>query len=129
MKYLKYLNIVFALSFIGFAIVQWNDPDGLVWMAVYSAAALVSVVAFLSKISKKVLLGLMTVTFLSICMLSPEVYASLINYNPNLQPDPIVTHTTNIQTESFKEAGGLGVILISLLFQYYTVPKELSLNN
>ena len=128
MKYLKYLNIVFALSFVLFAVVQWNDPDGMIWMAVYSGAALVSVLAFLGKISKSILLSLMTITFLSICLISPDVYASLINYNPNLQPDPTVTHTDNVQTESFKEVGGLGVVLIALIFQYYTVPKELNLN-
>ncbi len=125
MKYLKYLNIVFTLSFILFAIVQWNDPDGMIWMAVYSGAALVSVLAFLDKVSKKVLLSLIAVTFLSICMISPDVYASLINYNPNLQPDPMVTHTSNLQTEFFKEAGGLCVILVALVFQYYTVPRQL----
>lgn len=123
MKYLKYLKIVFAISFILFAIVQWNDPDGMIWMAVYSAAALVSVLAFLDKISKKTLLGLIAVTFLSIFLISPDVYASIINYDPNLQPDPKVTHTTNVQTESFKEFGGLGIILMSLIFQYYTVPR------
>ena len=125
MKYLKYLNIIFALSFVLFAVVQWNDPDGMIWMAVYSSAALVSVLAFLEKVSKKTLLGLIGVTFLSICLISPEVYASLINYNPSLQPNPSVTHTSNVQTESFKEVGGLGVVLVSLIFQYYTVPRPL----
>ena len=125
MKYLKYINIVFALSFVLFAIVQWNDPDGMVWMAVYSAAALVSILAFLGRISKKVLLGLIAITFLSVCLVSPEVYASLVNYDPNLLSDPSITHTDNVQTESFKEVGGLGVILVALVFQYYTVPRPL----
>ena len=123
MKFLKYINIVFAVLFVLFAIVQWDDPDAMAWIAIYSGAALVSVLSFLEKMPKKVLLGLITVVFLAMCMISPEVYASLVNYDPNLKPDPTVTHTANVQTESFKEIGGLGVILISLIFQYYTVPK------
>ena len=96
----------------------------MIWIAVYSSAALVSILAFLHKVSKKVLLSLIGITFLSICLVSPEVYASLLSYNSNLPPDPIITHTSNVQTESFKEAGGLGIILVSLVFQYYTVPKD-----
>jgi hypothetical protein len=122
MKYLKYIHIVFALLFVFSAIVQWNDPDSMIWMAIYSTAALAAVVAFLEKISKKVLLGLMIATFLGICLISPEVYASLVHYDPNLKPDPTITHTANHQTESFKEIGGLGIILIALFFQYYTIP-------
>jgi hypothetical protein len=32
-------NAVMLLLFIGFAAVQWNDPDGHLWMALYAMAA------------------------------------------------------------------------------------------
>jgi hypothetical protein len=39
------LNILFALMFLFSVIVQYNDPDPLLWMCIYGAAALACVLA------------------------------------------------------------------------------------
>ena len=36
---LRVLNVVLALGFAAAAVVQWNDPDPLRWMALYGGAA------------------------------------------------------------------------------------------
>jgi hypothetical protein len=38
---MRVADAVFALAFLGFAALQWNDPDPALWMALYGAAALV----------------------------------------------------------------------------------------
>lgn len=123
MKYLKYLQIIFAGLFITFAIVQLNDPDAGLWMAAYSAATLVCILNFLEKMPKNVLLGAIGVTVLGILVLMPNAYSSVVNYDPNLAPDPSVTHTANVQTEIFKEFGGLFVILSAFVIHYFTIRK------
>lgn len=123
MKYIKYIHLVFAILFMVFATVQFNDPDGSLWIAAYSSAALASMISFAGKMPKKVLLGLIGVTVFALVMMLPNTYASMINFNPNLPHDPSITHTSNVQTESFKEIGGVGMILLSLVIQYLTLPK------
>jgi hypothetical protein len=39
---MRTLRALLALAFVGFAALQWNDPDPLRWMALYGAAALAS---------------------------------------------------------------------------------------
>ena len=123
MKYLKYLQIIFAGLFISFAIVQLDDPDSGLWMASYSAAALVCIISFLGKMPKKVLLGLIGLTTLGILVLMPNAYAGLVNYDANLAPNPEITHTADVQTEIFKEFGGLFVILAAFVIHYFTMDR------
>lgn len=124
MKYLKYINLILAIAFIAFAVVQINDPDSGLWIAAYMSAALVSIIAFLERMPKKVLLGLIGLTAIGVLAFFPNAYASIIEYDPNLKPDPSVTHTANVQTENIKEIGGLLVILVAFVFQYFTAKKQ-----
>ena len=36
---MRYLNILLLLAMLGFAVVQYNDPDALLWMAYYAVPA------------------------------------------------------------------------------------------
>ncbi len=123
MKYLKYINLIFAIAFIGFAAVQLNDPDSGLWMAAYMSAALVSILSFSGKISKKVLLGLIGVSAFSILAFLPNAYSSIIEYDPNFKSHPAITHLSSIQAENVFEVSGLIVIFVALVFQYFTVRK------
>lgn len=42
---MKYLSIFFALMFMAFAFLQVNDPDPVLWILIYGAMAVVSVLA------------------------------------------------------------------------------------
>jgi hypothetical protein len=48
---MRFLALFFAVMFILFAIVQYNDPDPAFWMAIYGYAALVSLMFFLRRFS------------------------------------------------------------------------------
>ncbi|MCB9316060.1 MAG: transmembrane 220 family protein [Lewinellaceae bacterium] len=54
---MKILYWVIAVLFVAFALVQYNDPDPLIWMLVYGVVALIYVLAALEKPHRKVALG------------------------------------------------------------------------
>ncbi len=54
---MKILLWVIAFLFVTFALVQYNDPDPLIWMLVYGAVAVLYVLAALHKLHRKVALG------------------------------------------------------------------------
>lgn len=49
--YFKILGYLMTILFLFAAVVQYNDPDGLLWMGIYGAAAILTVLFILQKIS------------------------------------------------------------------------------
>lgn len=56
---MKIFNIVFALIFLLFTFVQFNDPDPLLWIAIYGAMAALCIMAFFKKYPQRVYLILL----------------------------------------------------------------------
>jgi len=48
-KFFKFLSLIFTLLFIWAAYVQYNDPDALLWYAIYGVAAAASLFFYLGK--------------------------------------------------------------------------------
>lgn len=55
---MKALHIFLALLFLAFTVVQFNDPDPLLWIAIYGAMVAVCVMAALNKFYPKVMMVL-----------------------------------------------------------------------
>ncbi|PRY11217.1 transmembrane family 220 protein [Pontibacter ummariensis] len=53
----KILAVCFGIAFLTFVVVQYNDPDPVIWMAVYGMAALLSFAAAFNK-ANDTLLGI-----------------------------------------------------------------------
>lgn len=51
----KVLGAFFGFIFIAFAVVQYNDPDPALWIAIYGVAAALSIAAGFGKVSNVVL--------------------------------------------------------------------------
>ena len=68
----KFLGWLFSVLFLLGAVVQFNDPDALVWIFIYLIAALVSALCALGKLSAKVPLGLGVVAFIGFLYLYPS---------------------------------------------------------
>lgn len=51
-KYLRIANAVMLVLFLFWAGFQYNDPDGLLWMAVYGAAAIECMLYFLGRLPR-----------------------------------------------------------------------------
>ena len=70
----KVLGIVFGILFIFGALVQYNDPDPILWMIIYGIAAAASFGFAANKTSKKVLLVLGSLFFIGFFMVYPETF-------------------------------------------------------
>ena len=70
----KVLGIIFGVLFIFGAIVQYNDPDPLLWIMLYGIAALASFGFATNKTPKKVLLGLGALFLIGFFMVYPETF-------------------------------------------------------
>ena len=42
---MRYMMLVVAIVLFGFAVVQFNDPDPLIWVGLYGAAASITLIA------------------------------------------------------------------------------------
>lgn len=70
---MKYLSIFFALMFIGFAALQVNDPDPIIWILIYGAMAVVSVMGIFDFYNRKLMIGLAVLFIVYMIILFPGV--------------------------------------------------------
>jgi hypothetical protein len=82
------ISSLWGFLFIGFAIVQLNDPDPFIWISIYSVAALICFYSGIKRISMLVLL-LFTSLFISGGVyLWPPVYEGItmpMEYSANIE--------------------------------------------
>jgi len=80
--------IFWILLFTVFAFYQTNDPDPVVWILIYAAAALLSILVLLGKISKPVLWVALIAFLAGAVMLWPNSYEGLTlenGYTPAIE--------------------------------------------
>jgi len=70
--FFKVLSILFALLFLVSAGLQYNDPDPFLWIAIWSIAAILSLLFFFDKISSRVLFIVGIVCFIGFLNLFPS---------------------------------------------------------
>jgi len=119
---MKILNAILAILFIVFAIVQLNDPDPWIWVAMYGFVAVMSAMAFLGKYYKPVLLAGMAISVVWAITLSPGVYDWFANHNvdeifENMAPGKVFIETA-------RECFGLLIAFGTLLFHYTQAKKQ-----
>ena len=73
----KISAVIWILLFAVFAFYQSNDPDAMIWMLIYGAAALLSVLVFLDKITRPVLFIAMFAFLAGAWMLWPDSYEGI----------------------------------------------------
>ncbi len=72
--FFKLISIVFTILFLLAAYVQWNDPDALLWYAIYGSAAVASLFFFLDKLSLKIALLLFVLYFIGVFIFWPDKF-------------------------------------------------------
>lgn len=77
-------NIVLGIVFLLFAVVQYNDPDPWLWIALYSFVGIVSFFAAAHRYNKFVLLGGMGVCIVWTLILLPEFINWIIMGMPSI---------------------------------------------
>ena len=73
----KISAVVWILLFALFAFYQSNDPDAMTWMLIYAAAALLSVLVLLNKITRPVLYVALFAFLIGAFLLWPDSYEGL----------------------------------------------------
>ena len=54
----KVINIFLLIIFLLFAIVQLNDPDGIIWFLIYGIVGVICLYSNFKEIPKKILIGI-----------------------------------------------------------------------
>jgi uncharacterized membrane protein len=70
---MKFLSIFFAVMFIVFAALQVNDPDPVLWILIYGAMSVISVMAIFEYYNRKLIIGLSVLYVVYLVILLPGV--------------------------------------------------------
>jgi len=105
---MKYLALFFFLAFVWFAVLQYNDPDPLLWGAVYLIAAYVSFRAFQGRFNREMLVVLLIWSL----AWAVSSWSQMTSYEGFLtQGQGLAMKTPN--QELAREASGLGMVALA----------------
>jgi hypothetical protein len=118
---MKVINIILTVLFALFAIVQFNDPDPWLWVAIYGLVAGVSGFAIYQKYSKGVIYTGIAICVIGLGILFPELINWIRMGMPNIA-EGMKAEKPHI--EFTREFGGLGMSLVVLLFHFFQMRKK-----
>ena len=101
------LNALFLVAYLLSAVVQYNDPDGLLWIVIYLAAALMCIGALRRKLPKWYPWTLLVISLVWIGWLLPNILGKV---SPGELVESISMRTREI--EEAREIGGLVLVAI-----------------
>jgi hypothetical protein len=117
---MRYLAIFFTVIFILFAIVQYNDPDPVLWIPIYLYAAFMSYLVFKKRyIIPALALGAIGYLIGAIYYFPPSV-ADWINAEETAKSLQMKMPFV----EEARESMGLGICLIAMCIYLYVAYKE-----
>lgn len=112
---MKILNIILAVIFFSFAIVQYNDPDPLVWMIIYGIVAVVCALAAFGKYYVWLILAGMAVCAIELMNTVPGFMDWINRGMPNIAE---TMKAEKSYIEYAREFFGLVLCVGTLTFQY-----------
>ncbi len=107
---LKIIGFLFMVLFALGAVVQYNDPDSLVWIFIYATAALISLLFSLQKLKSMVPLVLGILSFIGFVYLYPANFQGF-----DLDEGDIKT------VELGREAFGLLIVALVCFFYVFSL--------
>lgn len=117
---MKIFNWVLTILFALFAAVQFNDPDPIVWVIVYSSVAVISGFAAFGKYNKNVIVTVIGICIIWMLTLVPGV-VDWVN-----EGMPSITGSMKAESpyiEYLREFLGLFIVLLALFFHYFQAKK------
>ena len=117
---MKIINITLTILFFLFAIVQFNDPDPWLWVAIYGLVAGVSAGAILGKYNKVLVYLGIAICVLGIGILFPEVVSWIKMGTPDIAES---MKTEKLYIEYVREFFGLVIALLALGFHFFQMRK------
>jgi hypothetical protein len=121
---MKIASSILGLMFLTFALVQINDPDPLLWIAIYGAMVTLSVMAFFNKYSKVLMIGLA----IGYCIYAALLLTSAITWLQSADRSLLFDDIAKMQfpyIEETREFLGLAICIITLMVYYFFCLKAL----
>lgn len=110
---MRYVNLAVAAVFAWCAILQYNDPDPWLWIAVYAAA---TVVAALAAFGRYPLPALAALSLVCLVWMS-ALFGGVLDFIAQDDPGQLFTGMSPDRpyVEQTREFGGLGIILLGCI--------------
>ncbi|MEO5562650.1 MAG: transmembrane 220 family protein [Chitinophagaceae bacterium] len=123
---MKIFNIIFAILFVLFAALQYNDPDPYVWIPIYMYAAILCWIAFRGKYYPKAyLFGIVIYLAYAIYLVfAPDGVIDWIEKH-NAEDIAGTMKATKPWIEDTREFLGLVILIVVLLIDYFYSRKRL----
>jgi hypothetical protein len=108
-KIFQSVLIFLFIMFLAFAALQYNDPDPIVWIAIYGFAALASLLVLFNKINKYIILTSIFFYISAAAYIWPGTYEGITM--------PMSGHKPHI--EEARESLGLLICSFSMCFLFF----------
>ncbi len=113
---MRIVNFILAIMFLTFAFVQINDPDPVIWILIYGAMAVLSVMAIFEFYPKKFIIGLLVLYAIYSFVFMPGVGEWLRKDNKAMLFDDIAKMQFPYIEEAREFLGLLICIIVLIVF-------------
>jgi hypothetical protein len=113
---MRIVNFILAIMFLAFAFVQINDPDPVIWILIYGAMAVLSVMAIFEFYPKKFIIGLLVLFVIYSFVFMPGVAEWLTKDNKAMLFDDIAKMQFPYIEEAREFLGLLICIIVLVVF-------------
>lgn len=113
MIFKRVLAMALGLCFIGFAIVQYNDPDAVVWILIYMVAAVLSFAAAFNKVNGAILAIACILYAAGVVYCWPEQFEGVSDSMRNATTGRLIPNV-----EEGRESLGLAICSASMLILF-----------
>jgi hypothetical protein len=117
---MKIVNIILAVMFLAFAFVQINDPDPLLWIAIYGSMAVICIMAAFRYLFRIVMLVLLAAFAVYAVILLPGMREWMAQPDRTVLFDDIAK-MQHLYIEEAREFLGLMICIAVLLMQLIRV--------
>ena len=117
---MRFVHLFISIVFLLFALVQWNDPDALIWIIVYLIIALIAFLAFRGRFYFWICLVFTFTLLVSTTFYVPDVIAWANDGMPSIT-DSMKASSPYI--ELVREFFGLLTALLAMTF-YLVISKK-----
>lgn len=113
---MRIVNFLLAAMFLTFAFVQINDPDPVIWILIYGAMAVLSIMAMFEFYPKKFIIGLLVLFIIYSVVYIPGVLEWLRQDNKSLLFDDLAKMQHPYIEEAREFLGLLICIIVLIIF-------------
>lgn len=117
----KWAHLILSALFISFAIMQWNDPDALMWILMYIVVSAVAFFAFKGRHDIRVNAAIVAVLLVTLVFYIPDLSEWLKDGMPSIAES---MQATSPYIELVRESLGLMISLITMLFYLYIAKRN-----